>query len=144
MKLGLTKYPACISFAVAGKCVPFNTFLCLTFNILSMSAFLGKNFCTSLPVLIRLSNSWGSLKKCLVWPLVCFWYHTLLKWRIFLKICVQFWANVWYISRNFGYRCSHWFRRGPINWIWVEGKFSSINHFSTGITSQLPRGCKIG
>ena len=51
-----------MSFTVTGKCVPFRTFLCIIFNILSISAYFGKNFCTSLPVLIKLSNSCGSWK----------------------------------------------------------------------------------
>ena len=62
LKYGLIKYPACISFTVTGKIIPLRTFLCITFNILSISACFGKNFCTSLPALIRLSNSCGSWK----------------------------------------------------------------------------------
>ena len=57
------KYPACISFTVTGKCAPLRTFLWITFNILSMLTCLGMNFCTSLSVLIRLSNSSGLCKK---------------------------------------------------------------------------------
>ena len=34
--------------------MPLSTFLCITFYILSMSAYIGTNFCISLPVLIRL------------------------------------------------------------------------------------------
>ena len=62
LKYGLIKYPTYISFTVTSKCIPLRTFLCTIFNILSISACFSKNFCTSLPVLIRLSNSCGSWK----------------------------------------------------------------------------------
>ena len=70
LKYGLTKYPACISFIVAGKCVPLSTFLCITFNILLISVCLGKNFYTRLPVLTRPANSQGSWKN----DLLGLWY----------------------------------------------------------------------
>ena len=70
MKCALTKYPACISFMVTDIWVPLNTFLCIIFNTLSISACFSKNFCTSLPVLIRFSNSWGSVK----YDLSGYWY----------------------------------------------------------------------
>ena len=63
LKEGLAKYPVCISFIVTGKYIPLNTFLCIIFNILSISACLGKNFFIRLPVLTRPSNSWGSSKN---------------------------------------------------------------------------------
>ena len=62
LKYELTRYPACISFTVKGNCVPLRTFLWIIFNILSISACFSKNFCMSLPVLIRPSNAWGSWK----------------------------------------------------------------------------------
>ena len=62
LKYGLIKYHTCISFIITGKCVPFSTFLYITFNILSIPACFGNNFYTSLPVLIRISNSQGSWK----------------------------------------------------------------------------------
>ena len=40
--------------------VPFSG---LFFSILSISAYIGKNFCTTLPALTRPSNSWGSWKN---------------------------------------------------------------------------------
>ena len=46
LKYGLFKYTTWISFMVKGKCIPFNTYLCIIFNILSKSACLGKNLCT--------------------------------------------------------------------------------------------------
>ena len=60
LKYRLIKYPACIPFIVTGKCIPLRAFLFRIFNILSISACLSKNFCTSLPVLIRLLNSCSS------------------------------------------------------------------------------------
>ena len=70
LKYGLTKYPACISFIVTGKCVPLSTFLYIIFNILSISACFGKKFCTRMPVFTRLSNCQGSWKNDLS-GLVC-------------------------------------------------------------------------
>ena len=60
LKYGLFKYPTCISFMVTRRCVPFNTFLCMIFKILSMSVCFGKYFCTRLLVLIKSANSGGS------------------------------------------------------------------------------------
>ena len=68
LKYGLIKQPACIPFTAIGKCIPLRTFLWIIFNILS--ACFSKNFCTSLPVLIRLSNSCGSWK----YDLSSLWY----------------------------------------------------------------------
>ena len=58
----MIKYPACISFTLTGKCVPFRTFLCIIFNILSVSAYFGKHFCTNLSAFIRHCNSDDSWK----------------------------------------------------------------------------------
>ena len=44
LKYRLINYPAYISFTVAGKYVPFRAFLCITFNILLISACLAKMF----------------------------------------------------------------------------------------------------
>ena len=60
LKKGLITYPAHISFTVTGKCVPLRTSLWIIVNILSVSASFSKNFCTSLSILIRISNSCGS------------------------------------------------------------------------------------
>ena len=103
LKWGLTKYPACMSFIVIGKCVPLITFLWITSNILFMSACLGKYFCTSLPLLVRLSNPWGSWQKWFIRPLVCFQYYTLLKWWVFFKFSSKFWVNV-HFSWKFWHR----------------------------------------
>ena len=46
LKYGLLKYPTWTSFSVTGKCIPFNTFLCIIFNVLSKSSCLGKHLCT--------------------------------------------------------------------------------------------------
>ena len=62
LKYWLSKYPTCISFTVTGKYIPFRTFLCIIFNILSILAYLGKNIYTSLPVSTWLCTSGGSLK----------------------------------------------------------------------------------
>ena len=53
LKYGLVTYPTCISFMVTGRCVPFNTFLCMIFKILSISICFGKYFCTKLLVLTK-------------------------------------------------------------------------------------------
>ena len=53
-KYGLFRYPGYISLIFTGRCVPFNTFLCITFKILSISVCFGKYFWTSLLVLINL------------------------------------------------------------------------------------------
>ena len=66
LKYGLLRYPVCISFTDTDKCVPFRAFLYINFSILSISACFSKNFCTSLSVLIRLSNSGGSWKYVLL------------------------------------------------------------------------------
>ena len=42
LKYELCKYPACISLISTGKCVPFSTFLWITFNILSIFICFGK------------------------------------------------------------------------------------------------------
>ena len=42
LKYALCKYPACISFISTSKWVPFNTFLWMTSNILSISVCFGK------------------------------------------------------------------------------------------------------
>ena len=60
LQCGLFKYPTCISFMVSGRGVPFNTFLCMIFKMLSMSVCFGKYFCTRLLVLIKSANSGGS------------------------------------------------------------------------------------
>ena len=44
LKYGLFKYPAVIPFIVTGRCVPFNTFLSMSFKILFMSVCFGKYF----------------------------------------------------------------------------------------------------
>ena len=44
LKYGLVKYPAWISFTLTGKCVPFNTFLCIISKSLSISVCFGKKF----------------------------------------------------------------------------------------------------
>ena len=62
LKYELIKYPTCISFTSTGKCFLFRSFLCIIFNILSISAFFDKDFCTNLPVLTRPCNSGGSWK----------------------------------------------------------------------------------
>ena len=62
LKCGLINYPACISFTVIDKCVPFRTFICIIFNILSIAACFGKSFYTSLPVSTWPCNSLGSWK----------------------------------------------------------------------------------
>ena len=128
----------------------FEYFLWITFNILSMSASLGMNFCTSLPVLTRLSNSWGSWKKWFIWSLVCFWYYTILEWTVFFRIGIEFWVNV-HISWNFLHRNFYWLRWGSVNMIRKEKNVfahflhhSSVNDFHTRITYWLHRGCKIG
>ena len=61
-RYGLIKYPTWISFTVTGIRVSFRTFLCIIFNILSISTCFGKNFCTNLLLLIRPCNSGGSWK----------------------------------------------------------------------------------
>ena len=70
LKYWPAKYPTCISFIVTGKCAPLNTFLCIIFDDLSISACFGKHFCTRLPVLTRPSNSQGSWKN----DLLGLWY----------------------------------------------------------------------
>ena len=60
LRYGLHKYPACISFTVIGRWELFNTFLCIIFNILSISVCLGKYFWTILLVLTKSANSGGS------------------------------------------------------------------------------------
>ena len=45
LKYGLFKYPAWVSFTVTGKCVSFNTFIYIIFNMSSKSACLGKYLC---------------------------------------------------------------------------------------------------
>ena len=65
LKYGLIKYPSCISFTVAGKCIPLRTFLWIIFNILLKWACRSKKFSTSLPVLSRLFNSCCSWKCAL-------------------------------------------------------------------------------
>ena len=63
LKYGLIRYSACISFTVTGKCVPFGAFVhIIFFNILSISAYFGKHFCTNLTVFTRPSNFVGSWK----------------------------------------------------------------------------------
>ena len=48
LKYGLIKFSACISFMV--------TFLCIIFNILSISAHFNKTFCTNLAFLLHYVN----------------------------------------------------------------------------------------
>ena len=110
-----------LSFTVTGKCIPLRTFLCIIFNILSISACFGKNFCTSLPVLIRLSNScaswiYDSSGLLHVSEIACSWNGEFSSnWYSYLCQClIRFW--------NLGYRCFYWFRRGSISWIRVNGE----------------------
>ena len=72
LKYGPFKYPACISFIVTGRWVPFNTFLWIIFKILSISVCLGKYFCTILLVLTKSANSGGSTSCDLSWSLIYF------------------------------------------------------------------------
>ena len=62
LKYELFKYPACISFIVKGKCLPFNTFFLIIYKILSISVCFGKNCCIMFLVSIRSFNSIGSWK----------------------------------------------------------------------------------
>ena len=71
-------------FQVTGRCIPLRTFHWIIFNILSMSACFDKNFYTSLPVLIRLSNSGGSYQ---VFNHI--WHHTILIRGIFFEVHVK-------------------------------------------------------
>ena len=78
LKYELCKYPVCISFISTGKWVPFNTFLRILFNILSMSVLasiyelnslclwgsqillvLGKNDLSSLWNVLDMMPSWN-------------------------------------------------------------------------------------
>ena len=61
LKYGPVKYQAWISLIVISNCVPFSTFLCITSNILSMSVYFGKDFCTILVVSSKSLSSGGSL-----------------------------------------------------------------------------------
>ena len=70
LKYGLSRYSACISFMVTGRWVPFNTFLCIIFKILSTSVCFGKYFWTILLVLIKSASSGGSSN----WDLSGLWY----------------------------------------------------------------------
>ena len=70
LKYGLIKYPACISFTVTGKCVPFKTFLCIIFNILSISACLVKTFGLIYLYSLDFGNYHGSWR----YDLSGFWY----------------------------------------------------------------------
>ena len=44
LKYGLIKYPACISFTVTGKCVPFRAFLFIIFNFYLYQPVFVKTF----------------------------------------------------------------------------------------------------
>ena len=92
-KNGLIKYAACISFIVTGKCVPFRTFLCIIFNILSIPACFGKHFCTSFPLSTWLWNSGGYWNN----DLSGLWYMSdnTPSWlgEISSKYMLMFWSN---------------------------------------------------
>ena len=110
---------------------------------------MGKDFCTRLPVLIKLSNSWGSRKKLSVWSLIYFLIYTLQKRRIFLKVNFNFWINictVWTLWTSWG-RSTYWFGWRSVICIWIEGIVfdhrSSVGHLIIRIGYWLHRGCKI-
>ena len=74
LKYGLFRYPTCISFTVTGRCLPFNSFLCIIFKILSISVYFSKYFWTTLLVLIKTACSGCSNN----WDLSSLWYILIL------------------------------------------------------------------
>ena len=63
LKYELCKYPACISFILTGKWVPFNTFLWITSNILSISVCFGRYLWIKFSLFMRFPNSFSSWKN---------------------------------------------------------------------------------
>ena len=125
LKYGLIKYPACIAFTVTGKCVPF---LCIIFNMLSISACFGKNLCANLPVLTRPCNSVGPWE----YDLSGLWYISAItpSWyggfssKYVLNVLLQC-INVLVLNFLRSYLCKYlnWFRRKPIKWISIARIF---------------------
>ena len=121
-KYELIKYPVCISFTVTGKCIPLRTFLCIIFNILLISVCFSKNFCISMPVLIRVSNSSDSWK----YDLSGLWYVSEItpSWHGELSLKSVFSSGSMSDKlQGISGTDFYWFRRGSINWIWIDENF---------------------
>ena len=116
-KYGLIKYPACISFTVTGKCIPFRTFLCIIFNFLSKQHVSVKTFALiflyslDFAILVVLGN------------VTCLAFGIFLKIHLdvgnFFKVHVNAlfqWVNVWiqYFPWNYLCRYFSWFRWGGL------------------------------
>ena len=127
------------------KCVPLSTFLCITYNILLISACFSKHFewdCLYWLNLLILEV----VGKMICWVLGMSLRLLLLEMENFPQININFWTNI-YIFWTIWCRNFYQLRWRSVIWIQIERNVfdhsSSVNCFHTRTLYWLHLGCGI-